>query len=170
MNDLYVDTIQNSGVDSAKNLDPLNEFGFSGNIPVWFDHANTLLQKDQLLKLLSIPHVNYAPVLQTAGMASIVLTSCWLVSGWLSGAFLFRNTIECHTTRMLYVTGKTWLMTAVSVVLLALASDTLHAADIIHPPLGGLTKADADYIFDSLTVLITWRFMVSSLLGGLSKK
>lgn len=28
-----------------------------------------------------------------------------------------------------------------------------------------LTKADADYIFDSLTVLLTWRFLVSYMLG-----
>ena len=28
-----------------------------------------------------------------------------------------------------------------------------------------VTKADADYIFDSLTVLLTWRFLVSYMLG-----
>lgn len=170
MNDLYVETIQNSGVDSAKNLDPTNEYGIAAHIPVWFDHAHTMIQQDQLLTLLSIPHVNYAPALQTAGMASILMTSCWLFCGWLSGAFLFQNTLECHTTRMLYVTGKTWLMTAASLVFLALASDWMQTADMVNPPLGGLTKADGDYIFDSLTVLVTWRFMVSMMLGGLTKK
>jgi hypothetical protein len=170
INDLYADAIQSSGVDSVKGLDPLNEFGLSGKLPVWFDAMHTMLQKDQLLTLLSVPHIDYAPALQTAGMASILLTSVWLVCGYLSGAFLFRNTLECHTTRMLWVTGQTWLWTAASMVALALFSDAFCSHVLHQTTLGGLTKADADYIFDSLTVLITWRFMVSSLLGGFTKK
>jgi hypothetical protein len=170
VNDLYIDALQSNDMSSASSLDPLNEFGASGQLPVWFDGLHTLVQKDQLLTVLNIPNVNYAPVLQTAGLASIAMTSCWLLSGWLVGAFLYQNTLECNTTRMLWVTGKTWILTAMMMVVLALGSDALLGVVSSQPPLGGLTKADADYIFDSLTVLVTWRFTVSSMLGGFSKK
>mmetsp|Transcript_3003 Transcript_3003/g.4896 ORF Transcript_3003/g.4896 Transcript_3003/m.4896 type:complete len:260 (-) Transcript_3003:255-1034(-) len=172
VNEAYVDALQSNDMAAASGLDPLNEFGASGQLPVWYDGLHsTMLQKDQLLNVLNIPNVNYAPVLQTAGMASIAMTTCWLLSGWLQGAFLFQNTIECHTTRMLYVTGKTWLLTVTLMVLLALGSDAmLGVMDPSQQSLGGLSKADVDYIFDSLTVIVMWRFMVSSMLGGFSKK
>ena len=193
MNDLYKDILTNSGTDSARSLDPLNEFGTSTHIlPVWFDHVHTLLPPDQLLTLLAIPNVNYAPLLQAAGTASVVMTTCWLLAGWWSGAFLLRNTLECHISRMLIVTGQTWLITTLVMCALAYGSDAallllgdgtycssssstaLGAAGgacLAGPTaVGGLTKADVDYIFDSLTVLITWRFMVSALFGGFTKK
>jgi hypothetical protein len=181
MNDLYKDVLTNSGMDSARSLDPLNEFGTSTHIlPVWYDHVHTLLPPDQLLTLLAIPNVNYAPLLQTAGAASVAMTTCWLLAGWWSGAFLLRNTLECHISRMLIVTGKTWLLTTLFMCVLAYGSDaallrgsagcTSHACWAAPAAVGGLTKADVDYIFDSLTVLITWRFMVSALFGGFTKK
>lgn len=182
MNDLYKDILTNSGTDSARSLDPLNEFGTGTHIlPVWFDHVHTLLPPDQLLTLLAIPNVNYAPLLQTAGTASVALTTCWLLAGWWSGAFLLRNTLECHISRMLIVTGQTWLITTLVMCALAYGSDaallllgegSCHSGACLAAPapLGGLTKADVDYIFDSLTVLITWRFMVSALFGGFTKK
>lgn len=172
VNDMYVDAMQSNDMTTASSIDPLNEFGASAHLPVWYDGLHTMVQKDQLLSVLNIPNVNYAPVLQTAGMASIVMTMCWLVSGWLVGAFLFQNTLECKTSHMLWVTGKTWLLTAALMVALALGSDAFVGAfPLSHQQvsLGGLTKADADYIFDSLTVLVTWRFMVSSMLGGSSE-
>lgn len=160
MNDLYVDAMQSSGVDSS-----------DGHLPVWFDHVHTLLQQDQLLTLLSIPNMNYAPIIQTAGTASVVMTTCWLLGGWLSGAFLYQNTIECHTTRMLWVTLKAWLLTTLFMCGLAYGSDMWQGCDCLYTPsVGGLTKADGDYIFDSLTILITWRFMVSVMFGGFTKK
>lgn len=62
------------------------------------------------------------------------------------------------------------MFTAVLMVLLALGSDALWGQlDSINalsaPARGGLTIADADYIFDSLTVLAFWRFMFNWLLG-----
>ena len=171
MNDMYKDALLSAGMDSTRALDPLDEFGTRAHIlPVWFDHVHTLMPPNQLLALLSIPNINYAPILQTAGIVSIALTTCWLLSGWWSGAFLMRNTLECNSTRMLLVTGQTWLMTTLGMCALAYASDAFLGSSSALSSVGGLTKADVDYIFDSLTVLITWRFMISALFGGLSKK
>lgn len=81
-----------------------------------------------------------------------------------------RNTLECDTSHAVMMTGKTWVCMAILMVGLAWGSDALWGQlDLIHPlsapARGGLTKADADYIFDSLTVLAFWRFMFNSLLG-----
>lgn len=62
------------------------------------------------------------------------------------------------------------MVTALLMVGLALGSDALWGQlDGMNPlsdaARGGLTKADADYIFDSLTVLAFWRFMLNSILG-----
>jgi hypothetical protein len=173
MNDMYQDAILKAGLDGSSTralmMDPLDEFGISNHIlPVWFDHVHTLLPEQKLMALISLPNVNYAPLLQTAGVASIAMTATWLICGYYSGAFLLRNTLECHITRMLTVTGQTWLLTTLVMCGLAYGSDAFLGNSISS--VGGLTKADVDYIFDSLTVLITWRFMVSALFGGFTKQ
>jgi hypothetical protein len=171
MNDMYQDAILKAGLDGSSSralMDPLDEFGISNHIlPVWFDHVHTLLPEQKLMALISLPNVNYAPLLQTAGVASIALTATWLLCGYFSGAFLLRNTLECHITRMLIVTGQTWLLTTLVMCALAYGSDAFPGNSVSS--VGGLTKADVDYIFDSLTVLITWRFMVSAIFGGFTK-
>ena len=53
---------------------------------------------------------------------------------------------------------------------LVLGSDAVWGQlDVIHPlsapARGGLTKAEADYIFESLSVLAFWRWMFNYLLG-----
>jgi len=53
-------------------------------------------------------------------------------------------------------------------VALALGSDTLMGWCMDcrkFQSVGGLTRADADYIFDSFSVLLAWRFVFSSMLG-----
>jgi len=139
-------------------------------LPVWADslHFTGAFTPEKLMVLVGYENFgNYSPVISSAGSASVLLVSCWLFSGYLNNAFLFRNTVECNMQKALEVTGKTWLMTMVLMVLLALGSDYVWGnCDSLHSPsLGGLTKADADFIFDSLTVLVTWRVMVSMLLG-----
>jgi hypothetical protein len=85
--------------------------------------------------------------------------TCWLLSGWVSGAFLFRNTLDCDNETALVVTFKTWILTSIIMVALSLGTDLCFFQQ------SGLTKADADYIFDSLSVLITWKFLVNAMLG-----
>ena len=69
------------------------------------------------------------------------------------------------------VTLQTWAGMALLMVLLALGSDAMwneldvHFNALSAPARGGLTKADADYNFDSLSVLAFWRFMFNWLLG-----
>jgi hypothetical protein len=165
-NNLYVDAVQSGAMDQAKTLDPDLA---QGTLPVWFDRFHSNMDVDHLMSIMNIANIQYSPALTTAGMASCALVSSWLLSGYLNHAFLFQNTVDCNTSRMLWVTGKTWLLSCAIMVMIALAGDAWSDC-LSNPSLGGLTKADADYIFDSLTVLVTWRFMISLLLGGLNRK
>jgi len=142
--------------------------------------------------------VPYAPAVAAPGMAFVILASCWVGCGVLSGAFQFSNTRDCDPTWAMIVTLRTWAGAAFLVVLIALLSDAtvagvFHRANIpmldygtyysdelrhtvLRPyidgrvgdasdPRGGLTRADADYIFDSLSVLAFWRLMYNWMLG-----
>ena len=167
----FLEMMATDGVSATMaTMDPFGEYSFNTQIPVWFDALHSLVDQEQLLTWLSLEHIGYAPVLSTAGLASIVLSTCWLLAGYVTSAFSYSNTLECNTSRMLYVTGKTWVLSTTLVVVLALLSDQVGCHCLQQPSLAGLTKADADYIFDSLTVLITWRFMISLLTGGATKK
>jgi hypothetical protein len=74
-------------------------------------------------------------------------------------SLLFRNTLDCDNETALVVTFKTWILTSIIMVALSLGTDLCFFQQ------SGLTKADADYIFDSLSVLITWKFLVNAMLG-----
>eukprot|EP00547_Thalassionema_nitzschioides_P007330 CAMPEP_0194210496 /NCGR_PEP_ID=MMETSP0156-20130528/8594_1 /TAXON_ID=33649 /ORGANISM="Thalassionema nitzschioides, Strain L26-B" /LENGTH=128 /DNA_ID=CAMNT_0038937849 /DNA_START=200 /DNA_END=583 /DNA_ORIENTATION=+ len=78
VNEMYSEALQTSDMTSFKSLDPYNEFGTASiQLPVWFDGLHTLIQKEQILAVLSEPHIDHAPVLQTAGLSSTVLTGVW---------------------------------------------------------------------------------------------
>ncbi|KAL3757435.1 hypothetical protein ACHAWU_006642 [Discostella pseudostelligera] len=139
------------------------------HLPVWFDttHLQTFGSN-----WLAITHIDtpYAPAIASSGLAFVCITTSWLLCGYISGAFLHRNTIECNPTQAMIVTFQTWIGTALLMILLALGSDKLWSAldtiNALSPQArGGLTKADADYIFDSLSVLGFWRFMLNWFLG-----
>ena len=109
----------------------------------------------------------YAPCLESFGVSAVLLGTCWLVSGYFNRAFEYKNTISCSPSHAICVTGRTWLFTAMMMVGLAIWSDWAfcgcHHMDVAR----GLTKADTDFIFDSFSVLVTWRFVAVCLLGGL---
>eukprot|EP00565_Helicotheca_tamesis_P009615 CAMPEP_0185729688 /NCGR_PEP_ID=MMETSP1171-20130828/6980_1 /TAXON_ID=374046 /ORGANISM="Helicotheca tamensis, Strain CCMP826" /LENGTH=294 /DNA_ID=CAMNT_0028398585 /DNA_START=303 /DNA_END=1187 /DNA_ORIENTATION=- len=167
LNDFYGSVVRNGGDGgAAAAIDPIlaSEVEASQHLPVWYDAVATGIK--------SIPppteFAHYAPAINTAGTSAIVLTFIWLFSGYVTGAFLFRNTLECHSSRAILITGKTWLLSTVITVAVALASDAIGGHyDIVHyPSIGGLTKADADFIFGDLSVLTMWRFMISFILGS----
>jgi len=138
------------------------------SLPVWFDVTHINEFGHWLADSSSI--TSYAPVIASGGLAFVVMASCWILSGYFSGAFLMKNTLDCDGKNAMLVTGKTWVVMAVLMVGLALGSDALWGQlDTIRPlsdpARGGLTKADADYIFDSLSVLAFWRWMFNYLLG-----
>lgn len=139
----------------------------SSTLPVWFDSAvSAPFGIIPLSTALPIHHhVQYAPIIDSAGMASVVLCSTWLACGYLTGAFRFSNTLG-SMQRALAVTAVTWTGTCVIVLSLAYGSDMLMGnIDGLHKTVG-LTKADADYIFDSLSVLLIWRFLWNSFFGS----
>jgi hypothetical protein len=139
------------------------DFAKNNQIPVWFDTTlhTTAMSEKHLLTLLGLSDIYYSPLICHAGAAFVILTSCWLASGWVSGAFLFRNTLDCKGDQALLITFKTWMLTCAIMVAFAWGSNVF----LFQQQSGLLTKADADYIFDSLTVLITWRFIVNAMLG-----
>ena len=143
--------------------------GIQHPLPVWFDttHLQTFGSN-----WLAITHIDtpYAPAIASSGLAFVCIATSWLLCGYISGAFLHRNTIECNPSQAMIITFQTWMGTAVLMILLALGSDKLWSAldtiNALSPQArGGLTKADADYIFDSLSVLAFWRFMLNWFLG-----
>jgi hypothetical protein len=146
-------------------FDPSN----SPSLPVWFDVTH-LNEFGHWLVHSSSETASYAPAIASGGLAFVAMATCWIVSGYFSGAFMMKNTLECDAKNAILVTGKTWVVMALLMVALALGSDALWGQlDVIHPlsapARGGLTKADADYIFDSLSVLAFWRWMFNYLLG-----
>lgn len=144
----------------AATWDPFGEYS-SAQIPVWFDALHSTQTQEYIMSIMNLPNIFYSPLISTAGVSSVLITTCWLATGWISGAFLFRNTLECSTSQALIKTFQTWLSTCA--VMILLCAMTNHVFDVDGMMM--ITKADADYIFDSLTVLITWRFLVSLMLG-----
>jgi hypothetical protein len=151
---------------------------------------------DSMVSLVS----SYAPAVAAPGMAFVILSSCWVGCGILSGAFQYSNTRDCDPTWAMIVTLRTWAGMALLVVLIAYLSDATVARNVFHPattlplldygtyysdelrhvvlqpyinehtgdasdPRGGITRADADYVFDSLSVLAFWRLMYNWMLG-----
>ena len=168
MNELYADTAAKIDVAELITYDP-NTATTGVQLPVWYD--STQLQTfGQNWLADGTPTDMYAPVIAASGLAFVSIATCWIICGYFSGAFLHQNTLECDTSKAMVVTAQTWMFTAILMVLLALGSDALWGQlDSINalsaPARGGLTIADADYIFDSLTVLAFWRFMFNCLLG-----
>jgi len=139
----------------------------TSSVPVWFDALNSApFGNVPLNTALPIEHhITYAPVIANAGLASVVFTSTWLLCGYFNEAFQYKNTIECSTHRAITVAGKSWMFTSILMIFLAWGSDVgVGCVDCLHKTVG-LTRADTTYIFDSLTVLILWRFTISVLWG-----
>lgn len=169
-NQVYVDSVlYDASPEIIHSLDPTGDLSAS-QLPVWFDADSSFhLTSDKLSSLLGVHHVAYSPILGAAGLASVLLCACWLVAGYAHQAFLFRNTLDCRTENAIMVTFRTWITSSALMVAIALGADYICGqteffcnCPLTSPTLGGLTKADADFIFDSLAVLITWRFILST--------
>jgi hypothetical protein len=174
-NQIYQDSVlYDASPDKIHSLDPAGDLSAS-QLPVWFDAATSFhLTSDKLMSLLGVHHVAYSPILGAAGSASVLLCACWLFAGYVHQAFAFRNTLDCRTEEAVLVTFRTWVTSSALMVAIALFADYICGqteffcnCPISSPTLGGLTKADADFIFDSLSVLVTWRFILSSMLVSL---
>jgi len=137
------------------------------SLPVWFDPLNSapfgIVPLSAALPIEK--HIEYAPALGTAGLSAVLFTSSWLLCGYFTGAFQFKNTLQCSTRHAINVAAKTFFFTSFVMISLALASDYfVGCVDCLHKSVG-LTKADSTYIFDSLSLLVLWRFVTSSILG-----
>jgi len=137
------------------------------SLPVWFDPLNSapfgIVPLSAALPIEK--HIMYAPALGTAGLSAVLFTSSWLLCGYFTGAFQFKNTLQCSTRHAINNAAKTVLFTSIVMVSLALESDYFVGCHCALHKSVGLTKADITFIFDTLSMLVLWRFMTSSILG-----
>lgn len=181
-----------SAADAAKALDPSGTTVSLASTPVWLDVATAGPQVvDQVLfwdlQSRVTPHY-FSPLLESPGTASVALASCWIVAGLIHKAFHFRNTLECSTQRAVFVAGQTWVTASALLLGVAILSghlgggpDATNAVSTAALVMEGrslspieewfsvLTRSDAEYIVNSLGTVLTWRFLISYLLGGWSK-
>ena len=135
--------------------------------PVWFNALNAApFGSIPLISALPMEHhFIYSPAIIYPGLASVLLATFWIFTSTLTGALSFKNTL-CDSRRALLITTLTWVFTALLVGLFAWASDgVIGHFDAYHKSVG-LTRSDMDYIAGSLTVLLFWRFIVSTLIGS----
>lgn len=165
------DLVFTSTMTSAADMSSYSTLALTGignSFPVWFDTLNSApFGTIPLSSALPIAHhIQYAPAMSEAGAASVLLCTFWLISGYFTGAFKFKNTLECTTDKALIVTAQTWFITCLFMFAVAFGSDWVvgNFVDCLHKSVG-LTVADEDYILDSLSVLLMWRFTVSSFFG-----
>mmetsp|Transcript_18977 Transcript_18977/g.24659 ORF Transcript_18977/g.24659 Transcript_18977/m.24659 type:complete len:273 (-) Transcript_18977:233-1051(-) len=105
----------------------------------------------------------YSKMMSEAGISSVLIVSSWLIAGYFTEAFCFENTISCDARRSLMVTGKTFLLACAFIVSSTMIGNSLCGCPSTHSLAFSLTKTDADLIFDSVTVLLTWRFVTNSI-------
>jgi len=138
------------------------------SLPVWFDATSSApFGNIPLTSALPLEHhITYSPAIATGGAASVLLCSAWLLSGYFTGAFQFKNALMASPNKALVVTAKTWVLSSLMMFGIAYGSDSLiGCADCLHNSVG-ITKADSDFIIDSLSVLLVWRFILSSFFGS----
>ena len=160
--------IESSFAASIDLSSSITQAPMTGNsFPVWFDLANSEpFGNIPLSSALPIAHhIQYAPALDTTGMSSVLLASTWIICGYFTGAFEFKNTLYCSPNKVVLATAKNWFFTCLVMLAIAYGSDSLVGSiDGLHKSIG-LTKADEDFILDSLTVLLAWRFTLNLTLG-----
>ena len=166
-NAMMAEALVNGDSARAAALDPATaaEMKINLSLPVWYDavaHSGSFLPGMPVLPALG--YVPYSPAISTGGSSAVVITAAWLLAGYFSGAFLYKNTVECSTHKAIANAGRTWFSAIILAIGVALASDAWCDCPT-NPMLGGLTKADADFLFGSLSVLAMWRFVLSSILG-----
>mmetsp|Transcript_41191 Transcript_41191/g.74254 ORF Transcript_41191/g.74254 Transcript_41191/m.74254 type:complete len:162 (-) Transcript_41191:659-1144(-) len=90
-------------------------------LPVWFDaaHLHTFGHNWLAGGVVEIP---YAPAIAQSGLAFVSIATSWLLCGYFTGVFLNSNTLHCTATntKALGVTLRTWMCTAILMVVLAL--------------------------------------------------
>ena len=111
--------------------------------------------------------MNYAPAISTPGMSFVLISSVWLFCGYFTGAFLYSSTLQCSAEKSVKVTSFTWFFTCAIMVAISLASQYIvGCVDVVKSFSDiGLTKADSDFLFDSLGVLLVWRYILNYMLG-----
>eukprot|EP00542_Grammatophora_oceanica_P022970 CAMPEP_0194034652 /NCGR_PEP_ID=MMETSP0009_2-20130614/7084_1 /TAXON_ID=210454 /ORGANISM="Grammatophora oceanica, Strain CCMP 410" /LENGTH=301 /DNA_ID=CAMNT_0038675675 /DNA_START=107 /DNA_END=1012 /DNA_ORIENTATION=+ len=159
-------------LEDPANLEPalLEQFNvpLDPSLTVWLDAASTSTEQwTRIQASLTAEHLHYSPAFATAGLSAVLLTACWIAAGMCFGAFDNKRTLECTMNEMLISLGKAWLGMSALMIGIALYSG-MSVCGCPHSPSNvvGLTKCDADFLADSLTVLLAWRTTVNFVLGN----
>jgi hypothetical protein len=126
-------------------------------VPVWLDVTNDVATRSILQAQVSSHYiVHYAsPILQYTGSAVVFMTTFWVLAGWLTRAFDYRNTLQCRSDHALMRLAQSWGLCIVMMLptLALLSPEPLRNTDIL-------------FLVDSLTVLSLWRFMINWMIGS----
>ena len=96
----------------------------------------------------------YSPLLEPVGLATILLLTSWLLVGWWHETYSYRNTASAE--RLLTKSGQTWLTSSAGLVVLTWLS---------RGDAGFLTQGDLSFLLDSLSVVVSWRFLWVLIMG-----
>lgn len=136
----------------------LESFGLHA---IWLDRTlNHGYLPPTLEPLVSGSTPCYSNMLASSGICAVMMVTTWAVSGYFTGAFLFENTIMCDARRALVTTGKTWAIACAMMLGIVVTGNALCGCPM-HYGQFTLTKTDAEYIFDSMSVLVTWRYVLN---------
>ena len=170
--DVIVTTSASAAIESlfaatADFANPFTQKTIIGNsFPVWFDSMSSPpFGTIPLSSTLPTHHIQYAPAIDSFGMASVLLASSWILCGYFTGAFNFENTLNCSSRKAIVMTTYNWVLTCALMIVIAYSSDLLVGNYDFHHRIVGLTRADGDFILGSLSDLIVWRFTLCSFLG-----
>jgi len=149
-------------------------------VPVWADISNNfgssllreIMNQQQiahignsaLLNPDNVPIPHYVPIFLSPGVSFVLFTSAWILSGYFNRSFSFSNGIQSDPAQAINIVFKTWIFTAAMMFSIALLSGQICGCDFIGSV--GMSKSDIEFIFDSLTVLAVWRFVVASMLNA----
>lgn len=147
---------------AVHSLDPTGDVLGNLAVPVWLEDASPhVLQNIWMVQAQDSLLDHYGPLFCTEGSSWVVLASAWLVAGYWGGAFLWKNSLDCETSRALIKTVQTW-----AIMLVLLAMSTLLVNQFLLPGHSVTwTKADVIFLIDSATVLIAWRYIVNSMMN-----
>eukprot|EP00816_Leptocylindrus_hargravesii_P005443 CAMPEP_0196821062 /NCGR_PEP_ID=MMETSP1362-20130617/77635_1 /TAXON_ID=163516 /ORGANISM="Leptocylindrus danicus, Strain CCMP1856" /LENGTH=260 /DNA_ID=CAMNT_0042200125 /DNA_START=120 /DNA_END=899 /DNA_ORIENTATION=- len=152
----YIDHFANNAYSKYLTLEHNMNAESYGAHAIWLDRTlNHGYLPPTLEPLVSGSTPCYSNMLHSPGICAVMMVSTWAVAGYFTGAFLFENTVMCDLRRAVVTTGKTW-MVACALMLGIVVTGNAMCGCPLHQGQFTLTKTDADYIFDSMSVLVTW--------------
>jgi len=157
----YIDHFANHAYSKYLTLEHNMNAESFGAHAIWLDRTlNHGYLPPTLEPLVSGSTPCYSNMLASSGICAVIMVSTWALAGYFTGAFLFENTVMCDLRRALVTTGKTWVIACALMLGIVVTGNAMCGCPL-HQGQFTLTKTDAEYIFDSMSVLVSWRFVLN---------